>query len=285
MCSIALILSDCPALLHPFMSKFSNRVQCGAYREGGHYGGYLACAGGPQGRSGCAVVGLHAPLVGAGSFDNSGPNRHWSAGGCTVAFANHMNALTLAMMQLLQFKERQDEVFIVLVGMGLLSWGDSEMQWCMVHNFIMIIWNSTPKLLLVMKLQKKPCFSQSNYGPNPRAPLWVIMTTTTTILMACCKDCLLMSMLGSEQNNHVRAPISHQPCIWLVHFSFSSSCLAASIAQLLTITSFPATSARYCIYEWIALLTTSTAPPPFLFPFTHLCFSFVLWAMMIYTQP
>jgi len=32
-----------------------------------------------------------------------------------------MNALTLAMMQLLQFKERQDEVFIVLVGMGLLS--------------------------------------------------------------------------------------------------------------------------------------------------------------------
>ena len=32
-----------------------------------------------------------------------------------------MNALTLAMMQLPQFKERQDEVFIVLVGMGLLS--------------------------------------------------------------------------------------------------------------------------------------------------------------------
>ncbi len=59
---------------------------------------------------------------GAGyDIDDSGSNGRQSAEGRTVAFANRVNALALAMTQLPQFKERQDEVFRVLAGVGLSS--------------------------------------------------------------------------------------------------------------------------------------------------------------------
>jgi hypothetical protein len=44
-----------------------------------------------------------------------------SAEGRAVAFANRVNALALAMTRLPQFKERQDEVFKVLAGVGFSS--------------------------------------------------------------------------------------------------------------------------------------------------------------------
>ena len=44
-----------------------------------------------------------------------------SAEGRAVAFANRVNALALAMTRLPQFRERQDDVFKVLAGVGLSS--------------------------------------------------------------------------------------------------------------------------------------------------------------------
>jgi len=44
-----------------------------------------------------------------------------STEGRAVAFANRVNALALAMTRLPQFKERQDEVFRVLAGVGQSS--------------------------------------------------------------------------------------------------------------------------------------------------------------------
>jgi hypothetical protein len=54
-----------------------------------------------------------------GGGTGSGGRR--SAGGRAVAFANGVNALALAMTRLPQFKERQDEVFKVLAGVGFSS--------------------------------------------------------------------------------------------------------------------------------------------------------------------
>lgn len=45
-------------------------------------------------------------------------NGRQSAEGRAVAFANRVNALALAMTRLPQFKERQDDVFRVLAGVG-----------------------------------------------------------------------------------------------------------------------------------------------------------------------
>jgi len=59
---------------------------------------------------------------GAGyDIDDSGPNGRQSAEGRAVAFANRVNALALAMIQLPQFKETQDKMFRVLAGVGLSS--------------------------------------------------------------------------------------------------------------------------------------------------------------------
>jgi hypothetical protein len=58
---------------------------------------------------------------GAGYDVDSGNNGRRSAEGRAVAFANRVNALALAMTRLPQFKERQDEVFRVLAGVGSLS--------------------------------------------------------------------------------------------------------------------------------------------------------------------
>jgi len=52
---------------------------------------------------------------GAGYDVDSGCNGRRSAEGRAVAFANRVNALALAMTQLPQFKERQDEVFTLPV--------------------------------------------------------------------------------------------------------------------------------------------------------------------------
>jgi hypothetical protein len=58
---------------------------------------------------------------GAGYDVDGGNGGRWSAGGHAVAFANRVNALALAMTRLPQFKERQDEVFKVLAGVGFSS--------------------------------------------------------------------------------------------------------------------------------------------------------------------
>ena len=59
---------------------------------------------------------------GAGyDVDGGGNGGRQSTEGRAVAFANRMSALALAMTRLPQFKERQDEVFKVLAGVGFSS--------------------------------------------------------------------------------------------------------------------------------------------------------------------
>jgi hypothetical protein len=58
---------------------------------------------------------------GAGYDVDSGSSGRRSAEGRAVAFANRVNALALAISRLPQFKERQDDVFRVLAGVGFSS--------------------------------------------------------------------------------------------------------------------------------------------------------------------
>jgi hypothetical protein len=58
---------------------------------------------------------------GAGYDVDSESSGRRSAEGRAVAFANRVNALALAMTRLPQFKERQDDVFRVLAGVGSSS--------------------------------------------------------------------------------------------------------------------------------------------------------------------
>jgi hypothetical protein len=62
---------------------------------------------------------------GAGYDVDGGSNGRRSAEGRAIAFANRVNALALAMTRLPQFKERQDEVFRVLAGVGSSSRGEN----------------------------------------------------------------------------------------------------------------------------------------------------------------
>jgi hypothetical protein len=120
---VPLSLSDCPAPLRPLMCEFSAIGRDAVHIEEEDTMEAIRLV--QEGREGeVAVPRLEQArlLLGLGAgydVDSSGSNERRS--GCAVAFANRVNALTLAMTQLPQFKERQDEVFRVLAGVGLSS--------------------------------------------------------------------------------------------------------------------------------------------------------------------
>jgi len=59
---------------------------------------------------------------GAGyDMTNSDGARRWSAEGRVVLFTNRINAHALTVTRLPQFRERQDDVFRVLAGVGFSS--------------------------------------------------------------------------------------------------------------------------------------------------------------------
>ena len=121
---VPLNLSDCPAPLRPLMSEFSAIGREAAHIE--EEGTMLAIRLVQEGRDGeVAVPRLERARLllerGAGYDVDGGNNGRRSAEGRAVASANRVNALALAMTRLPQFKERQDEVFRVLAGVGSSS--------------------------------------------------------------------------------------------------------------------------------------------------------------------
>jgi hypothetical protein len=121
---VPLKLSDCPAPLRPLMSEFSAIGREAAHIE--EEDTMLAIRLVQEGREGeVAVPRLERVRLllerGAGYDVDGGNNGRRSAEGRAVAFANRVNALALSMTRLPQFKERQDEVFRVLAGVGLSS--------------------------------------------------------------------------------------------------------------------------------------------------------------------
>ena len=124
---VPLKLSDCPAPLRPLMSEFSAIGREAAHIE--EEDNMVAIQLVQEGREGqMAVPRLERARLllerGAGYDVDGGNNGRRSAEGRAVAFANRVNALALAMTQLQQFKERQDEVFRVLAGVGSSSRGE-----------------------------------------------------------------------------------------------------------------------------------------------------------------
>jgi hypothetical protein len=125
---VPLKLSDCPAPLRPLMSEFSAIGREAAHIE--EEDNMVAIQLVQEGREGeMAVPRLERARLllerGAGYDVDGGNNGRRSAEGRAVAFANRVNALALAMTQLPQFKERQDEVFRVLAGVGSSSRGEN----------------------------------------------------------------------------------------------------------------------------------------------------------------
>lgn len=121
---VPLKLSDCPAPLRPLMSEFSAIGREAAHIE--EEDTVLAIRLVQEGREGeVAVPRLERARLllerGAGYDVDGGNNGRRSAEGRAVGFANRVNALALAMTRLPQFKERQDEVFRVLAGVGSSS--------------------------------------------------------------------------------------------------------------------------------------------------------------------
>ena len=122
---VPLKLSDCPAPLRPLMSEFSAIGREAAHIE--EEDTTMAIRLVQEGREGeVAVPRLERARLllerGAGyDVDGGRSNGRRSAEGRAIAFANRVNALALAMTRLPQFKERQDEVFRVLAGVGLSS--------------------------------------------------------------------------------------------------------------------------------------------------------------------
>jgi hypothetical protein len=121
---VPLKLSDCPASLRPLMGEFSAIGREAAHIE--EEDTMLVIRLVQEGREGeVAVPRLERARLwlerGAGYDVDSGSNGRRSAEGRAVAFANRVNALALSMTRLPQFKERQDEVFKVLAGVGSSS--------------------------------------------------------------------------------------------------------------------------------------------------------------------
>ena len=121
---VPLKLSDCPAPLRPLMNEFSTIGREAAHIE--EEDTMVAIRLVQEGRDGeVAVPRLERARLllerGAGYDVDNGSNGRRSAEGRAVAFANRVNALALAMTRLPQFKERQDEVFRVLAGVGSSS--------------------------------------------------------------------------------------------------------------------------------------------------------------------
>jgi len=121
---VPLKLSDCPAPLRPLMSEFSAIGREAAQMEDEDTMAAIRLV--QEDREGeVAVPRLERTRLllerGAGYDVDSGSNGRRSVEGRAVAFANRVNALALAMTRLPQFKERQDEVFRVLAGVGLSS--------------------------------------------------------------------------------------------------------------------------------------------------------------------
>lgn len=119
---VPLTLSDCPAPLRPLMSEFSAIGREAAHIEEEDTMAAIRLV--QEGREGeVAVPRLERARLllerGAGYDVDSGSNGRRSVEGRAVAFSNRVNALALAMTRLPQFKERQDEVFRVLAGVGL----------------------------------------------------------------------------------------------------------------------------------------------------------------------
>ena len=122
---VPLTLADCPAPLRPLMGEFSAIGREAAHIEEEDTMEAIRLV--QEGREGeVAVPRLERVRLllerGAGyDVDGGGNGGRRSAEGRAVAFANRVNALALAMTRLPQFKERQDEVFKVLAGVGFLS--------------------------------------------------------------------------------------------------------------------------------------------------------------------
>jgi hypothetical protein len=121
---VPLKLSDCPAPLRPLMSEFSAIGREATHIEEEDTTMVIRLV--QEGREGeVAVPRLERARLllerGAGYDVDGGSNGRRSAEGRAVAFANRVNALALAMTGLPQFKERQDDVFKVLAGVGLSS--------------------------------------------------------------------------------------------------------------------------------------------------------------------
>jgi hypothetical protein len=119
---VPLTLADCPAPLRPLMSEFSAIGREAAHIEEEDTMEAIRLV--QEGRDGeVAVPRLERARLllerGAGYDVDSGGGGRRSAEGRAVSFANRVNALALAMTRLPQFKERQDEVFKVLAGVGL----------------------------------------------------------------------------------------------------------------------------------------------------------------------
>ena len=121
---VPLKLSDCPSQLRPLMSEFSAIGREAARLE--EEDNMVAIRLVQKGREGeVAVPRLERARLllerGAGYDVDGGSSRRRSPEGRAIAFANRVNALTLAVTRLPQFKERQDEVFRVLAGVGSSS--------------------------------------------------------------------------------------------------------------------------------------------------------------------
>jgi hypothetical protein len=121
---VPLTLADCPAPLRPLMSEFSAIGREAAHIEEEDTMEVIRLV--QEGREGeVAVPRLERARLllerGAGYDVDGGNGGRRSAEGRAVAFANRVNALALAMTRLPQFKERQDEVFKVLAGVGFSS--------------------------------------------------------------------------------------------------------------------------------------------------------------------
>ena len=123
---VPLTLANCPAPLRPLLSEFFAIGRETVYIEEEDTVEVIRLV--QEGREGEVIVPRleRARLLlerGAGNDVDGGNGGRRSAEGhaVAVAFANRANALALAMTQLPQFKESQDEVFKVLAGVGFLS--------------------------------------------------------------------------------------------------------------------------------------------------------------------
>jgi hypothetical protein len=102
---ILLRLAECPAPLHPMMREFVA------------IGRKTARMGEGDTMEALMRAGVRASLVRASGV-GSGSGGRRSAEGHTVAFANLVIMLTLAITRLLGFRERQNDVFRVLCWSG-----------------------------------------------------------------------------------------------------------------------------------------------------------------------
>ncbi|KAH9957118.1 hypothetical protein BC827DRAFT_1138459 [Russula dissimulans] len=122
--SVPLTLAECPAPLRPLMRELGAIGREAALIEEEDTMEAVRLV-----QEGCDDVPVprleRARLLlerGAGyDIDERGSCGRRSAEGRAVAFANRVNALALAMTRLPQFRERQDDVFKVLAGVGLSS--------------------------------------------------------------------------------------------------------------------------------------------------------------------